>query len=81
MWLPLGEIDLGKLPFLEHKIYKYWLTCVKLGLFDGAMVLVQLSVIIGELGQLSWVIYFLFIMKDMKDMKDEWVNVRGNFYL
>ena len=39
MWF--GEIDFGKLPFLEHKICKYWLTCVKLGLFDGAMVLVQ----------------------------------------
>ena len=39
MWF--GEIDFGKLPFLEHKIYKYWFKCVKLGLFDGAMVLVQ----------------------------------------
>ena len=39
MWF--GEIDFGKLPFLEHKIQKYQLRCVKLGLFDGAMVLVQ----------------------------------------
>ena len=39
MWF--GETGFGKLPFLEHKVYKYWLRCMKLGLFDEAMVLVQ----------------------------------------
>ena len=39
--MQFGEIDFGKLPFMEHKIYKYWLTCVKLDLFDGEMVFVQ----------------------------------------
>ena len=39
MWF--GESGFGKLPFLGHKIYKHWLACVKCGLFDGEMVLVQ----------------------------------------
>ena len=29
---------LGILPFLEHMFYKYWLTCVKFGLFHWEMV-------------------------------------------
>ena len=62
MWLSFGEIDLGKLPFLEHKIYKYWLTCVKLGLFDGAMVLVQLSVIISCCWTRTAILSYLFFV-------------------
>ena len=42
VFMCFGETDFGKLPFLEYKIYKYWLTySMKHGLFDGAMVLVQ----------------------------------------
>ena len=71
MWF--GEIGFGKLPFLEHKIYKYWLASCMREIWLVWWGNGSCSIIISCCWTRTHILTFLFIMQD------EWVNVYAQF--